>query len=85
MTEDRIERVLRLVEGFESAYAMELLATVHWVATNEAARGADDPDEVTRLVSQWNHRKKTMFGHDHVATAWRHLRDEGWLDTYVPA
>ena len=27
--------VLRLAEGFESAYAMELLATVHWVATIE--------------------------------------------------
>lgn len=28
-TAARIERVMRLVEGFESAYAIELLATVH--------------------------------------------------------
>lgn len=30
-TAHRIERVLQLAEGFESAYGLELLATVHWI------------------------------------------------------
>lgn len=34
-TQNRINHVLELIEGFESAYGMELLATVHWVAMND--------------------------------------------------
>ncbi len=31
--EERMKRVLQLIEGFESPYGMELLASVHWVVT----------------------------------------------------
>ncbi|HEX3048468.1 MAG TPA: hypothetical protein VHY08_27210 [Bacillota bacterium] len=31
----RMERVKQLIEGFETPYGMELLATVHWLATHE--------------------------------------------------
>ena len=33
----RFERVTKLVEGFESPYGLELLATVHWVMSREGA------------------------------------------------
>lgn len=75
----RIERVIRLSEGFESAYGMELLASVHWVATHENAEAAADPDVAAKLVGTWNARKHRMMGPDHVAKAWSHLRDERWL------
>ncbi len=78
-TEQRIGLVLHLAEGFESAYAMELLATVHWVATNEDPAAAEDATAAVRLVGEWSNRKKRMFGPDHVTTAWQRLRDEGWL------
>lgn len=78
-TAERIDKVLRLVEGFESAYALELLATVHWIAENEDPRAAEDAHEAARLVREWSHRKKRMFRPDHVATAWQRLHDEGWL------
>ncbi len=84
-TEQRIQRVLRLVEGFESAYATELLATVHWVACNEDLTAAEDPAATIRLVGKWSHRKKRMFGSDHVTTAWERLRDEGWFSSLVRA
>ena len=32
---ERIHRVLELVEGYESAYGVELLASVHWLAAHE--------------------------------------------------
>ena len=32
-TTERLKRVSDLVEGFESSFGLELLATVHWVAT----------------------------------------------------
>jgi len=75
----RIERVIRLSEGFESAYGMELLASVHWVATRESAEAATDPAVAAELVGSCNARKQRMMGPDHVAKAWSHLRDEHWL------
>jgi O-acetyl-ADP-ribose deacetylase (regulator of RNase III) len=75
----RIERVGRLSEGFESAYGMELLASVHWVATHENAEAATDPNVAAELVGAWNARKHRMMGPEHVAKAWSHLRDERWL------
>jgi O-acetyl-ADP-ribose deacetylase (regulator of RNase III) len=40
-TADRIDAVLRLVDGFASAYGLELLATVHWVMSREGGTPAD--------------------------------------------
>jgi len=34
-TRTRFQRVSELVEGFESPFGLELLATVHWVAKKE--------------------------------------------------
>lgn len=80
VTVARIERVIRLSEGFESAYGMELLASVHWVATRENSDAAADPAVAAELVGAWNARKQRMMGPDHVAAAWSHLRVEGWFD-----
>lgn len=80
----RIGRVIDLSDGFESAYAMELLASVHWVATNVGPTAANGPTVAARLVGEWSHRKKNMFGHDHVTTAWKRLHDEGWLNASAP-
>lgn len=78
-TNARIDRVIRLSEGFESAYGMELLASVHWVATHESTDAATNPAVAAELIGLWNTRKQRMMGPDHVAKAWSHLRDERWL------
>lgn len=83
-TVDRIGAVLALVDGFESAYALELLATVHWI-TGEDADSAADPDVAAKVVGAWSARKQRMFGHAHVVAAWQRLHDEGWLRVPVPA
>ncbi|HEU5036074.1 MAG TPA: macro domain-containing protein [Nocardioides sp.] len=80
---ERIDKVLDLAAGFESAYGLELLATVHWIATREPV--ADD-DEVVRKVWDWSPRKARMFTEDHVRIALEALRDQGWLSRdLVPA
>lgn len=76
-TAARIERVMRLVEGFESAYALELLATVHWVIQLGAESGA--PDDVLAAVRMWSPRKGRMFASDHVLIAMQALQDRGWI------
>ncbi len=75
-TEKHVECVSRLIEGFETPYGLELLATVHWAATQSASPSLE---EVTSTVQSWSRRKEHLFGEDHISIAWEHLRDEDWL------
>ena len=71
----RFERVAKLVEGFETPFGMELLATVHWVATREGAR---DDGAIVRAVHAWG-PKKRLFTERQIALTARRLADDGWL------
>lgn len=71
----RFERVARLVEGFESPYGLELLATVHWVVRRE---GATQHEEVERGVFDWNPRKR-QFTPRQLAIAEARLCSQGWI------
>jgi O-acetyl-ADP-ribose deacetylase (regulator of RNase III) len=82
-TRGRFDRVATLVKGFESPYGLELLASVHWVATVDERGGASDPEVVTRQVQSWTSRKGRLFTERHIVLAWRRLRDEGWLEPGV--
>jgi hypothetical protein len=74
---DRVERVAKLIEGFETPYGMELLATVHWVTHREPH--ARDINEAVAAVHGWNERKRAILSKEHIALAWRKLNDTGWL------
>ena len=76
----RLERTSQLIEGFETPYGMELLSSVHWIATygDNPARNAD---EAIQQVHQWNDRKFRMFSNDHISIAWNRLAVQGWLPT----
>lgn len=55
----RLEQVADLIEGFETPYGMELLATVHWVAHYGGRQGEEpavDVDAATNVVHAWNRR-----------------------------
>ena len=76
---ERLRRVTELIEGFETPYGMELLATVHWVA-REAPQVAEDVAMATRLVHEWSGRKRQAFREQHIEKAWRRLLAKGWLE-----
>jgi O-acetyl-ADP-ribose deacetylase (regulator of RNase III) len=78
--QERSNRVAELVQGFETTFGMELLATVHWVATRD---GANDPASAVEAVHQWSARKRS-FSTEQVCLAWDVLRNKGWLSN-VPA
>jgi O-acetyl-ADP-ribose deacetylase (regulator of RNase III) len=80
-TNERFDRVANLIEGFETPFGMELLSTVHWVATREHAATENEAIEKTYA---WNDRKR-MFAEDHVRIAWDVLRRKGWLGSAVSA
>jgi O-acetyl-ADP-ribose deacetylase (regulator of RNase III) len=75
---DRFTRVERLIEGFETPFAMELLGSVHWVAMNEP-HSAKDVETAIQMIHAWNARKRESFTSEHIATAWARLDDQGWL------
>jgi O-acetyl-ADP-ribose deacetylase (regulator of RNase III) len=74
-THQRFERVSRLVEGFESAYGLELLATVYWVINRESASTAE---QTLAKVHAWNQRKQ-QFTQKQIEIAHRVLVGQGWV------
>lgn len=72
----RFRRVTRLVEGFESPFGLELLATVHWVATEWPK---PDLEEVIARTYHWGERKQ-QFSPRQIGIAYRRLAEEGWLN-----
>lgn len=76
----RLERVAKLIEGFETPYGMELLSTVHWVACKDQPAAQNVKDAVS-AVHAWNERKKNLFKPEHIILAWQRLMQLGWIST----
>jgi len=74
-TLERFEQVSRLIEGFESPFGLELLATVHWVVDREGSRTSSD---AVGKVHGWSPRK-TMFTSHQIRAAWDRLHRLGWI------
>ena len=74
-TKERLGRVFDLVDGFETPFGLELLATAHWVATEHPSAG---DDEVIAFVHAWNPRKG-QFSERQITLALQILREKGWL------
>jgi O-acetyl-ADP-ribose deacetylase (regulator of RNase III) len=73
-TQARFERVAQLVEGFESPFGLELLSTVHWVATRD--RPASEKELIARFYA-WADRKR-QFTSQQIRLARKILMDKGW-------
>ena len=74
-TRERFDRVAELVEGFETPFGLELLATVHWVARDSRASTIE---EIVRDVYAWGDQKR-RFSESQIRLAWERLRNLGWL------
>ncbi|MBI5508267.1 MAG: macro domain-containing protein [Deltaproteobacteria bacterium] len=74
-TRGHLDRVADLVDGFESPFGLELLSTVHWVATRE---NATSPDAAIQRTYDWNDRKK-QFTERQIRIAFEVLGKKSWL------
>jgi len=70
----RVERVADLISGFESAFGLELLVTVHWITQHEPC---DSLDEIVTRVCMWKHKKQ--FTPRQIGIAVNTLKCKGWL------
>ncbi len=84
--QQRLKRVGNLIFGYETPYGMELLATVHWVATKET-NPAVDSEQAISLIHEWSDsasaaksdRKRNLLKPQHIRKAWQRLHDQNWL------
>ena len=75
-TQARFERVSALIEGFESSFGLELLSTVHWVASEEKIL---DFDDIVNHTYAWSERKK-QFSQRQIKIAFDILSEKGWIE-----
>lgn len=75
----RFERVKKLVDGFETPFGMELLATVHWAATRENKGIELTCEAILRTIQKWNTRKARLMKFEHIEVALHRLIDHGWI------
>jgi O-acetyl-ADP-ribose deacetylase (regulator of RNase III) len=73
---ERFERVARLVEGFESPFGLELLATVHWTMVHDHVR---DFENVVTRVYAWNERK-SQFTKRQIRLAFDVINAQAWVN-----
>jgi len=74
---NQVERVRNLIQGFETPYGMELLASVHWVATQEP--NIKTADDAIVAVHKWNARKRAILREDHIRIGWDRLKKGDWF------
>ena len=80
-TRARFDRVAELVQGFESPFGLELLSTVHWVATRGLVKSAE---EVIAQTYAWNERKR-RFSARQIRLALDVLTKRGWVPSAIAA
>jgi len=71
----RCEKVVHLVEGFESSFGLEPLATVHWIVTRDHPVGEED---LIERIYAWAERKR-QFSAQQIRLARRVLAERGWI------
>jgi len=80
----RVDAMVKLVDGFETPYSLELLATVHFASVHPPATA--HPALLADRVAAWSLRKARLFTVEHVRIAAAHLGERGLLgETVQPA
>lgn len=75
-TLERFNKVSQLVEGFESPFGLELLASVHWVQKHEQLNQQED---IISAVHSWNQRKQMQFSPRQIQVAAKTLKTHQWM------
>ena len=70
-----LQRVSKLITGFETPYGLELLATVHWIAKDSNST----LEKVISGVKGWNERKSKLMKEFHIEKAYLALKSDAWI------
>ena len=73
-----LNSINELIEGFESPYGLELLATVDYI---HKQLGITDTDKITEEISNWTNRKKDLMKPYHIEVANERLNEFNQIRT----
>lgn len=65
-----------LVDGYETPYGMELLSSVHFLATRE---GITDQPAMSEALEAWSDQKREKFSRASVTAALNRLKEDGYI------
>ncbi len=65
-----LKKLIKLIDGFQSALALEILASVDFVRKEKPHAKKDD---VIESIQQWSYRKKEIFEEKYIHIALNHL------------
>jgi len=68
----RLKEVQSLIEGFESPYGLELLATVDFIIQKEEI---EDTNKIIEEIGNWTKRKKKLMKPFHIKVAHQRLKE----------
>jgi O-acetyl-ADP-ribose deacetylase (regulator of RNase III) len=66
----RLNDLIQLIDGFQSALALEILATVDYV---KKEKNLTNENDIIHAVQNWSNRKHNLFQEKHILIAIRHL------------
>ena len=71
---EHIKQLLKLIDGYESAYSLEVLASVAYVRREHPGISID---ETINEIQNWSARKKNLFKQEHIRAAYDRLN--AWM------
>lgn len=66
----RLKNLIVLIEGFQSALSLEILATVDFVRKDKPGL---QPEDIMKVINDWSVRKQNLFQERYVYIAYNHL------------
>jgi hypothetical protein len=69
---NKISRLVEFIEGFESPYGLELLATIDFIYTQTQK---DTIEEIESEIGNWTDRKREIMKSKHIEIAIERLRE----------
>lgn len=69
---DRLKRLLKLIDGYQSALSLEILASVDYIRS--VYPNIDEANTI-KLIKEWNERKKELCLDKYISKAYRHLEE----------
>lgn len=74
--DDIIDRLSKLVQGYESPYGLELLSSVHWLAHHE---GHFPVEKIIEEMLGWSEAKRSKFSEETIRAAYNRLKEDSLL------
>ncbi|MBK6986357.1 MAG: macro domain-containing protein [Bacteroidetes bacterium] len=68
----RIINLIKLIDGFQSALSLEILATVDFIRRDDHNLSQDD---ITKTIHNWSDRKRKLFQEKYITVAINHLHN----------